>query len=549
MAIGLMGGCLAISLAATSPAAVAAARRQEQGEDATYLHGRRSSSTIPLPRSLTQISSRLSSSRFGTHARRLTTNRRLPSRFRSTASLSIARRSRAAVTESEERIAAALPPAATTEPPAEAWPKEATIPTEVSATESETPTSQSDKPQLVAANDDILPLPAEPDSGSSEPNATVAAVPEQVSPESTSPESQSTELVAATRHRARARLCQAHRTQQSHRKKTPPPSPPTAPRWFPTCPSPPVSPPSSCPPCSEPTRLAQRGSLYAAQTEFIQVLRRIAQAKDADEGYDDHSRALAAGLRALDEADDFAPSGVQLEAEMNVAVTVSSHRTPVLRDCSADVLPQEAIAQYHCYAQQQLAIAVEGEQAGSMALHGLGKVNCRLAEETPNDSRHDRKAMTMFLAALDAGPQNNLAANEVGVLLSRDGHQAEAAAMFKRAIDLAPSSTAYRNLAVAEQKLGQTGPSRRRQPIWRTTRRPASARPAPSRAASASSGSRRRNWPASPNRSHCRPARSPIPMASRPTTRRLAPRPAPPAATDPHTERPLVVANFRRRTP
>lgn len=203
--------------------------------------------------------------------------------------------------------------------------------------------------------------------------------------------------------------------------------------------------------------LAQRGSLYASQTEFIQVLRRIAQAKDADEGYDDHSRALAAGLRALDEADDFAPSGVQLEAEMNVAVTVSSHRTPILRDCSADVLPQEAIAQYHCYARQQLAKAVEGEQAGSMALHGLGKVNCRLAEETANDSRHDRKAMTMFLAALDAGPRNNLAANEVGVLLSRDGHQAEAADMFRRAIDLAPNSTAYRNLAVAEQKLGQTG--------------------------------------------------------------------------------------------
>jgi tetratricopeptide (TPR) repeat protein len=201
--------------------------------------------------------------------------------------------------------------------------------------------------------------------------------------------------------------------------------------------------------------LAQRGSLYAAETEFVQVLRRIAQAKDADEGYDDHSRSLAAGLRALDEADDFAPSGVQLEAEMNVAVTASSHRTPVLRGCEETTLPQEAIAQYHCYARQQLGEAVAGEQAGSMALHGLGKVYCRLAEEAPNDARSERKAMTMFLAALDAGPQNHLAANEVGVLLSRGGHQLEAAAMFRRAIDVSPSSTAYHNLAVAEQKLGQ----------------------------------------------------------------------------------------------
>jgi tetratricopeptide (TPR) repeat protein len=203
--------------------------------------------------------------------------------------------------------------------------------------------------------------------------------------------------------------------------------------------------------------LAQRGSLYAAQTEFVQVLRRIAQAKDADEGYDDHSRDLAAGLRALDEADDFAPTGVQLEAEMNVAVTVSSHRTPVLRNGDTDILPQEAIAEYHCYAQQQLEKAVTGEQAGSMALHGLGKVYCRLAEETPNDTRQQRKAMTMFLAALDAGPRNHLAANEVGVLLARNGHDAEAAAMFKRAIDVAPNSTAYHNLAASEQKLGQLG--------------------------------------------------------------------------------------------
>jgi tetratricopeptide (TPR) repeat protein len=203
--------------------------------------------------------------------------------------------------------------------------------------------------------------------------------------------------------------------------------------------------------------LAQRGSLYAAQTEFVQVLRRIAQAKDADEGYDDHSRALAAGLRALDEADDFVPAGVQLEAEMNVPVTVSSHRTPILRDSAGNVLPQEAIAEYHCYAQQQLARAVDGEQAGSMALHGLGKVYCRLAEESPNDAHHTRKAMTMFLAALDTGPQNHLAANEVGVLLARNGHQAEAAAMFRRAIDLAPTGVAYHNLAACEQQLGQRG--------------------------------------------------------------------------------------------
>jgi hypothetical protein len=61
--------------------------------------------------------------------------------------------------------------------------------------------------------------------------------------------------------------------------------------------------------------------------------------------------------------------------------------------------------------------------------------------------------MTMYCAALDACPSNNLAANELGVLLCRAGHAAEAAENFTRAIDVAPTATAYHNLAVAQQKL------------------------------------------------------------------------------------------------
>ena len=38
--------------------------------------------------------------------------------------------------------------------------------------------------------------------------------------------------------------------------------------------------------------LAQRGAFFAARTEFIQVLRRVAQAKDAASGTNEHSRAL-----------------------------------------------------------------------------------------------------------------------------------------------------------------------------------------------------------------------------------------------------------------
>jgi tetratricopeptide (TPR) repeat protein len=203
--------------------------------------------------------------------------------------------------------------------------------------------------------------------------------------------------------------------------------------------------------------LAQHGAFFAARTEFIQVLRRVAQAKDAGSNSDEHARALAAGMRALDEADDFVPQGAQLEAELDVRKVASSHRTPVLRDYPEEVLPQEAVVLYHSYAQQELSIAAKSEQAGSMALYGLGKVYARLAERRDDDVQFTRSAMTMYSAALDACPDNHMATNELGVILCRTGHAAEAVDRFTRAIDLAPTATAYHNLAVAQQKLGLAG--------------------------------------------------------------------------------------------
>jgi tetratricopeptide (TPR) repeat protein len=201
-------------------------------------------------------------------------------------------------------------------------------------------------------------------------------------------------------------------------------------------------------------RLAQRGALYAAREEFIQVLRRVAQTRDAAAKTDERSRALAAGLRAIDEADDFVPEGVQLEAELDVRIVASSHRTRVLPDEPEKVLPFEAVALYHGFAREQLAKVAAGEQAGSMALHGLGKIYARIAQQSNEDVRMIRGAMTMYSAALEACPDNHLAANELGVLMCREGRPGEAARLFERSIDFAPGAAAYHNLAIAQQKLG-----------------------------------------------------------------------------------------------
>jgi hypothetical protein len=200
--------------------------------------------------------------------------------------------------------------------------------------------------------------------------------------------------------------------------------------------------------------LAQRGALFAAQTEFVQVLRRIAQAKDVAAGCGERSQALAAGLRALDEAEDFVPAGIQLEADIEVQIVASSHRTPALQDGQDNILPHQAAELYHRYAEEQLAFAVSDEQAGSMALHGLGKIYALLAARNDDDMQWTRRAHTMYSAALVARPDNHLAANELGVILCRSGRTVAAIELFARTIDGAPSSLAYHNLAVAQRKLG-----------------------------------------------------------------------------------------------
>ena len=301
MAVGLVGACLAISQAATSPTAVADAGKNGKSKAKTQptfiqplvvdnpfaaqphaaqpqaapQHDAESKSVASQPIAGFQVDSEA------------------PQVYRLPGAAGVA------ATESEERIAAALPPAAATEPPAEAWPKETTISTEATATENETPKNDisqtTDKPQLVAANDDILPLPAELDSSSPEPTATVAAEPEHDSPASISSEPQSTELATPTSDSPIAAAPEPGFSPSPSYGAVAPQKNATAfsANSAEMVPYMPVTAGLSAqllPSVQRAYALAQRGSLYAAQTEFVQVLRRIAQAKDADEGYDDHSR-------------------------------------------------------------------------------------------------------------------------------------------------------------------------------------------------------------------------------------------------------------------
>ena len=202
--------------------------------------------------------------------------------------------------------------------------------------------------------------------------------------------------------------------------------------------------------------LAQHGATHAAHARFVGVLRRIAQAKDVEAMTERHTRSLDEGLRALDEADDFMPAG-GITPILDLSAIAATHRTPMLKvRQSRYPLPQEAVALYHRYAQQKLGAAVAGEQAGSMALHGLGKIHARWAETESEPLAATRHSMTMYRAALVAHPRNHLAANELGVLLARSGRYDQAAMALDWAAQLAGTATIYHNLAVVQQQRGQT---------------------------------------------------------------------------------------------
>ena len=76
-------------------------------------------------------------------------------------------------------------------------------------------------------------------------------------------------------------------------------------------------------------QLAERGATYSARAEFIAALQLITQANDAQQNTRLYSRALSAGLTALEESSDFTrPRGAR--EEVDVAAIVARHKTTCL---------------------------------------------------------------------------------------------------------------------------------------------------------------------------------------------------------------------------
>jgi hypothetical protein len=93
-----------------------------------------------------------------------------------------------------------------------------------------------------------------------------------------------------------------------------------------------------------------------------------------------------------------------------------------------------------------------------MALLGLGKVYAALAAQNSTAVRGaESKAMVCFQASLLAFPRNYLASNDLGVLLGRGGHYAEARVALEHSVALGRQSAGWHNLAVIYRQLGCDG--------------------------------------------------------------------------------------------
>lgn len=215
--------------------------------------------------------------------------------------------------------------------------------------------------------------------------------------------------------------------------------------------------------------LTVRGAFYSARAEFIQALRLVAQGLDAETGGTDRSRALANGLRALEEAESFMPRGSQLEADLNLTTLIQAHRTPVLKERDpGELSPLMAMHEYYNYAQEQFGVAFGHEPSASLALFGLGKIETVMGSSgnTQNRSAIPR-AIAFHHASLIVDNTNYRAANELGVLLARCGQWEQARDVLQMAARTYPQSEIWHNLAKVHERLGETTLAAQAQNEWK----------------------------------------------------------------------------------
>ena len=209
--------------------------------------------------------------------------------------------------------------------------------------------------------------------------------------------------------------------------------------------------------------LASRGAVHSAASAFEKALSLVASAADVRTGGQQHITAMTDGLEAMDEADDFLFPGSVTNVGQTMTRLIAGHQTPVFAKSEEvpSINPLTAMQEYYFYARDRLADAGAHEPVASYALYGLGRLQPYLTHEDslPNPLL-EAKMLAYYRAAIRVWPQNNRAANEVGVLLARIGELDAAEQAFRHSYAIAAQPEVWQNLQKVQTLRRQPGTDR-----------------------------------------------------------------------------------------
>lgn len=204
--------------------------------------------------------------------------------------------------------------------------------------------------------------------------------------------------------------------------------------------------------------LARRGAAFAAREEFYSALRLIAQTNDVQSRSVAYTTSLREAITALNEADDFFSELAHEGIDVDVARVVEAHRSKVIpMDRAQGMSSMIAIQAYFEFARDRMGAAFGENVVASEALYSLGKLFTVAATHDLTGNPLDySKSMVMHYAAMDCDSKNYRSANELGVLMARNGRLEKARDLFRESLIVQKMPQTWRNLSVVHDRLANT---------------------------------------------------------------------------------------------
>ncbi len=202
--------------------------------------------------------------------------------------------------------------------------------------------------------------------------------------------------------------------------------------------------------------LARRNATEAARQEFLSALRILAESLDANSGGNAHAASLRNGLLAMKEAGDFVVDDPQGQIILKVGYIIESHETQAIsKEEAATMTASDATRRYLEFAGHELGSCGGQNVVAAEALFCLGKMQSISAQNDPDpESMELTQAIIFHHASLTANPGNFRSANELGVLLARNGQLGRAEVFLKESLKINPVPQSWANLAKVHQRKG-----------------------------------------------------------------------------------------------